>query len=155
MKSLLIALMLTFLTGCAVVRQNELHKWSDANKSLAQSGQIKWSDYYTQLFDKIEEADLGIHRGPALQATNGLIASAKQYERGQITKEQFENAQRSAKAQVANARAAAIANDDDDDAVSAGFNSMAGAFKQNQQYFQNKIDRQFTCTRNGNTTNCR
>jgi len=159
MKHIITILALVLLTGCAAVRQSELVKWSDATKAMAQSGQIKWSDYYTQLFDKIEEADLGIHKGYSLQAANGLIDAAKQYENGQISKEQFEAAQRSAKAYVAQARSAIIANSDD--GVSSGMNSMSNAFKQNAEYFQSQQrssrtiqSNQTTCRRLGAYTTC-
>jgi hypothetical protein len=151
---LLLSLILAFgLIGCANTKNSELSKWSADTHEKAKSGEIKWSQYYIQLFENIEKADLGQSKGHALYVANNLITASQKYESGQISKEQFEGEQRSAKAYTANIEAQI--QKEEEIRYSNGLDAMQNSFKQSQQYYQRQIDKQRTCTTYGNTTTCR
>lgn len=97
MKKVLLAALVAFLLiGCAM---QQINQWSAENRSLAENGKIKWSQYYSNLYQKI----LSLHipnKGATLENINNMILISQNYEAGTITKEQFEYSQRSAEAQL-------------------------------------------------------
>lgn len=97
MNKLIIVLML-LLASCANQQVTETKSWAAANIKLAQSGQIKWSDYYLQFYDRIKNINGIEDKGFYLELTNQNIDAAKAYEEGKISKEEFDSYQRKAEA---------------------------------------------------------
>ena len=97
------------ITGCATApAQPEFVTFALANRPLAESGQLKWSDYYLNLYR------VGARSGMAVgqqSRVNDLISYAQQYERGSMTKDEFENRRRLA--QIAGAEDAERAREMD------------------------------------------
>jgi methionyl-tRNA formyltransferase len=93
---LLIALVLVLtLGGCAHLEAQKVSNWARQNKPLAESGQMKWSDYYTQLFDHIKAVPDNINgKGFYLQASATMIDAAKAFEEGRASKDEFDSFQR-------------------------------------------------------------
>lgn len=107
MKRLLLILMVIWFAGCAGVPP-ELQKWSNETKAKAQAGEVQWSVYYKELFNRLSAANFPA-KGVTLERVNTLIVAAQGYEQGNITKEQFESVQRSMIAQQEATRDAARA----------------------------------------------
>lgn len=100
MKLLLIALLI--LSSCATTApgKSQISIYVDTNKPLAESGQIKWSDYYLGLYDAASKETHPI-TGDALSVYNHLINKAKEYESNAITKDEFYSFRRDANARLA------------------------------------------------------
>lgn len=86
------------LSGCAT--DLALTKWTEDNQVKAQAGSISWTDYYTQLYQRTEAANI-TGKGQALNRVNVMIAAARAYDAKQMSKEDFQNLQRIARAQQA------------------------------------------------------
>lgn len=99
MKILLILAML--LSGCAT-NQNKpsaFQIYGESNFNRAESGEIKWSDYYLGAYEKLR-LESGRNTGNQLIIFNELIDTAKSYEAGTITKDQFDSKRRDAKGKL-------------------------------------------------------
>jgi hypothetical protein len=108
----------TFFAGCAAPSM----RYAQQNKSRAEQGEIKWSDYYKGLYDVAARAN---ESGQMLTRINAMIDAAQSYEMGNISKDQFEYLRRQAQAGQAV----------EDEAVSqqrqAAFAAMAKSFNAN------------------------
>lgn len=125
------------LAGCASPQVRELSMWVAATKEQAVSGQIKWSDYYKQLYQRVANLPIGTGGKPKyMEASSGLIDASLAYEAGKIDKEQFESAQRTAQNLIASeeqARATQSAA-----AWAAAMQNISNSYKQSSQYYQNQ-----------------
>ena len=112
MKKLLIVCLFV-LGGCATPQPQgpspqmvELQQYVSLHKPLAEKGELKWSDYFAAVYERQVMAGFP----PQMyQITNKLRHSAQQYEKGELSKEDFEFERRDSKAQwqiVANQLAA-------------------------------------------------
>ena len=83
------------LSGCVQMEVQKVKEWNTTAKAEAKAGNMKWSDYYLQLYDKINgiQGDV-VGKGWYLGATNALIDASKAYEAGKVTKDEFESFQR-------------------------------------------------------------
>ena len=88
------------LAGCVSPQVREYTTWLNTNLELAKAGQIKWSDFYTQGYDRIKNLDGLADKGFYLQLCNQDIDAAKSYEAGKISKDEFESYQRNSDAIV-------------------------------------------------------
>lgn len=93
--SLAIALL---LSACASPQQRaqveDFHKWRSNRQSQAQMGQIPWSIYYSELWSRMNNLPSDPQKPLMLETTARLIPLARQFEAGQISKDQFEDARR-------------------------------------------------------------
>jgi len=94
---IVVFILFVLLTACAT--QN-VQAYRTANKPLAQSGQMKWSDYYLGLYSEADKTNAP-GKGDYLSIVNSLISASKKYENGEISKSEFEDYQREANADVA------------------------------------------------------
>lgn len=98
-KSLALAVFVTLIAGCATPNGNtrsnpqmdELQFYIASNKARAESGAMKWSEYYNGVYQR----HVAAHTPPELiQVVNKLLWNAQQYESGAISKEEFDFRQR-------------------------------------------------------------
>ena len=111
-KLIFTALVAVLLGGCASPQVKAVNEYAKSNLPLAKSGEIKWSDYYKGVYDRLLSVESRPGRAENLEAANLLIDGALMYENGQITKDQFESFQRAAIADIEKKKqqADAIAN---------------------------------------------
>lgn len=98
MKSLAIILLL-LLAGCVNPAVKEIQDWSATNKPLVESGQMKWSDYYKEIYSRFEKLPNTAGKADGMQWANLLIQAAQLYESGAMSKDQFENFRRTVQVQ--------------------------------------------------------
>ena len=89
------------LSGCASSQMNDLNAWAATALPQAKAGDIKWSDYYKTLFDKLSAIPSHPDKGIYMQMSSAMIKVSQDYEAGQLTKDQFDEAQRAAISQSA------------------------------------------------------
>jgi hypothetical protein len=99
MKILLILALL--LSGCATNLQkpSAFQIYAESNFTRAESGEMKWSDYYLGAYEKLR-LESSKNTGNQLIIFNELIDTAKAYEAGAITKDQFESKRREARGKL-------------------------------------------------------
>src|SRR5450830_375595 len=97
MKLVFICFLVLFFVGCAQIQQHEASSYVSTNKPLAESGSMKWSDYYKGLYEKVAQIKVN-GTGQQLMLINNMISISLDYEAGKITKEQFDAATRDARA---------------------------------------------------------
>lgn len=98
-KSLALAIFVTLIAGCATPNGNsrgnpqmaELQFYVASNKPRAESGAMKWSEYYSGLYERHVAA-----RTPPelIQVVNKMLWNAQQYETGAISRDEFDFRQR-------------------------------------------------------------
>lgn len=99
MKRISILALIFALMSCATpsAQRHPADIYSSQNKSLAESGQLKWSDYYIGLYDSMQSKP-SYTTGDELIVINGLIDSSYDLESNKITKPEFESKRREARA---------------------------------------------------------
>lgn len=112
MKALFLALAVLALVGCETMPQqqpdprvSEFFEWRTAARKQAEAGQMKWSDYYTQSYDRIAELPNDPLAALDMQILSEMIPVARKFESGEITAEQFDDARRAARAKIRQATA--------------------------------------------------
>ncbi len=132
-KFILILVLLT-LSSCAGVKTSS---YASSNLPLAKSGSMKWSDYYTGLYNSIETDNIS-NKGEILMLANEGIKMSLDYESGKITKEEFDYIQRNIKASATqldgvatNTKRKAFADALKNAADNA--NAQSNAYRQNSQ----------------------
>jgi len=85
------------LAGCAVFTETygiqQVDDWAAANEPLARSGKIKWSQFYTQYLEKVSATPV-ISQGPIVETLGIMVTASLFYERGHLSKADFESVQR-------------------------------------------------------------
>jgi hypothetical protein len=104
MKKFIALLTTVLIIGCASTANNQYaitpsKQYSDANYPKVQSGEMKWSDYYKGLYEKVS-TERNLTTGDELLALNGLISSAQDYESNKISKDEFDSKRREAQANL-------------------------------------------------------
>lgn len=99
MSRLLLSLVLAiFLSACASPQQRaeieDFQRWRTSRQSQAQVGQIPWSTYYSELWARLSSLPSDPQKPLMMETTARLIPLARQYEAGQISRDQFEDARR-------------------------------------------------------------
>lgn len=86
------------LTACASPQQRaqaeDFQKWRTNRYSQAQMGQIPWSTYYSELWSRANNLPSDPQKPLLLETTARLIPIARQFESGQMTRDQFDDARR-------------------------------------------------------------
>lgn len=97
MKAMRFLLLLSMLgmAGCASQQKQDLQDWASANKPLAESGQIKWSDYYKEIYKRVSAIPSQSGKAENLEWANLLIQASLLYESGALDKEGFDAVHRS------------------------------------------------------------
>jgi len=89
------------MVGCASPQVNELNAWADKALPQARAGEMKWSDYYMTLFERLSALPSHPDKGVNMQMASTMIKASQDYESGQLSKQQFDEAQRAVMAQSA------------------------------------------------------
>jgi hypothetical protein len=94
----LILITAALLAACTHPAVREFQTWSEQTKPLAESGQIKWSDYYKEAFKRISEVPNIPGKASAMERADMLITASVAYEGDKISKEDFDSIRRIAAA---------------------------------------------------------
>lgn len=105
LQQLLGILGIALIAGCATAPTPAV-QYAYANRPLAESGAMKWSDYYTGLYSAILQSNQS-GKSQLMARASSMIDTAKAYERGELSADQFESKRRQMQtAQVADDQAA-------------------------------------------------
>jgi hypothetical protein len=90
-------LSLALLTcGCAIFTETygiqEVDNWAAMNEPLAESGKMKWSEFYSQYLEKVSAAPV-ISNSPVVERLGIMITASLFYERGRLDKSGFDSVQ--------------------------------------------------------------
>jgi len=90
------AALLVPLSGCAIFTEThgiqEVDNWAAANEPLAESGKMKWSEFYSQYLEKVSETPV-IKNSPVVERLGIMVTASLFYERGRIDKAAFDSVQ--------------------------------------------------------------
>ena len=90
------AMVVLSLCGCAIFSETfgiqEVDNWVRSNEPLAESGKIKWSDFYAQYLEKVSATPV-ISQSPVVEQLGIMITAALFYERGRIDRAGFDSVQ--------------------------------------------------------------
>jgi len=93
---LLAAPLALWLCACAIFTETygiqEVDNWVTKNEPLAESGKMKWSEYYSQYLEKVSAAPV-ISQSPVVERLGIMVTASVFYERGRIDKAGFESVQ--------------------------------------------------------------
>src|SRR3979490_2966642 len=92
-----IAIFALSLAGCAIFSETygiqEVDNWVRRNEPLAESGKIKWSDFYAQYLERVAAAPV-ISRSPVVERLGIMITASLFYEQGRLDQAGFDSGQR-------------------------------------------------------------
>ena len=80
----MILVLLLLLNACAGPELRELKTWTETANPKAESGEMLWSDYYTQLYDRMSKVSGVGDQGFYLNLFAQIIDAAKSYEAGKV-----------------------------------------------------------------------
>ena len=90
------AMVVLSLSGCAIFSETygiqEVDNWVRSNEPLAESGKMKWSDFYAQYLEKVSTTPV-ISQSPVVEQLGIMITAALFYERGRIDRAGFDSVQ--------------------------------------------------------------
>ncbi len=85
------------LGGCAMFGEihaiQEVDNWARNNEPLAESGKMKWSEFYSQYLERVSAAPV-ISHGPVVERLGIMITASLFYEQGRLDKAAFDSVQR-------------------------------------------------------------
>ncbi len=85
------------LCSCAIFSEThgiqEVDNWVRSHERLAESGKMKWSDFYAQYLEKVSAAPV-ISQGPVVERLGIMITASLFYEQGRLDKTGFDSVQR-------------------------------------------------------------
>jgi len=85
-----------WLCGCAIFTETygiqEVDNWAAQNEPLAESGKIKWSEFYSQYLERVSATPV-ISQGPVVERVGIMVTASLFYERGRIDKAGFDSVQ--------------------------------------------------------------
>ena len=92
-----IAIFALSLGGCAIFSETygiqEVDNWARRNEPLAESGKMKWSEFYAQYLERVSATPV-ISQGPVVERLGIMIAASLFYEQGRLDKAAFDSVQR-------------------------------------------------------------
>ena len=84
------------LCSCAIFTETygiqEVDNWVARNEPLAESGKMKWSEFYSQYLEKVSATPV-ISNSPVVERLGIMITASLFYERGRIDKAGFDSVQ--------------------------------------------------------------
>lgn len=84
------------LCGCAIFTETygiqEVDNWAARNEPLAESGKMKWSEFYSEYLEKVSATPV-INNSPVVERLGIMITASLFYERGRIDKSSFDSVQ--------------------------------------------------------------
>jgi len=91
------AILVLSLSGCAIFEETygiqEVDNWVRSNEPLAESGRMKWSEFYARYLEKVVAAPV-ISQGPVVERVGIMITAALFYEQGRLDKAGFDSVRR-------------------------------------------------------------
>ena len=82
------------LSGCAMFEETygiqEVDNWVRSNEPLAESGRMKWSEYYARYLEKVAAAPV-ISQGPVIEGAGIMLTAALFYEQGRVDRAGFDS----------------------------------------------------------------
>jgi len=78
--------------GCTSPRDgalDEFARWHDSARAQAQAGNLSWSEFYRQSFDRLTAMPPSLQQDTRLENTVLLLSTARKYESQEITAQQF------------------------------------------------------------------
>src|SRR5262249_47588683 len=82
--------------GCAIFTEThgiqEVDNWAAANEPLAESGKMKWSEFYSQYLERVSATPV-IKNSPMAERLGIMVTASLFYERGRIDKPAFDSVQ--------------------------------------------------------------
>lgn len=91
------AILALSLSGCAIFEEThgiqEVDNWVRTNEPLAESGRMKWSEFYARYLEKVAAAPV-ISQGPVVERLGIMITAALFYEQGRLDKAGFDSVRR-------------------------------------------------------------
>lgn len=100
MKRAIAFVCVLMLCGCGIKQAYEFKDWNEGALAMAESGDLKWSDYYKDRYDRLAKLPQGLPGlGFSMLLTNTLLDASLAYESGKISKEEFDSLRRKSKAE--------------------------------------------------------
>ena len=91
-----VAASLLLLCGCAIFTEThgfqDVDNWAARNEPLAESGKMKWSEFYSQYLEKVSATPV-INHSPVVERLGIMVTASLFYERGRIDKTAFDSVQ--------------------------------------------------------------
>src|SRR5712691_6356605 len=91
-----IAIFALSLAGCAIFSETygiqEVDNWVRRNEPLAESGKMKWSDFYAQYLERVAAAPV-ISQSPVVERLGIMITASLFYEQGRLDRARFDSVQ--------------------------------------------------------------
>ena len=88
------AILTLALSGCAMFEEThgiqEVDNWVRSNEPVAESGRMKWSEYYARYFEKVAAAPV-ISQGPVIEGAGIMVTAALFYEQGRLDRAGFDS----------------------------------------------------------------
>jgi len=85
------------LCGCAIFSETygiqEVDNWARSNEPLAESGKMKWSDFYARYLEKVSATPV-LSQSPVVERLGIMITASLFYEQGRLDKTGFDSVQR-------------------------------------------------------------
>ncbi|MDR2327440.1 MAG: hypothetical protein LBE51_18820 [Acidovorax sp.] len=85
---------------CACAATTPLQAWQSSSSQAAESGRIKWSDYYADKYTQLAQTKSFAGKSDLMKLASQLVDKSKEYESGHISKDQFESARRNEQTEV-------------------------------------------------------
>lgn len=119
------------LAGCATPQQphpavTEFTQYVDANLPRARAGDLRWSDYYWQAYERLRQVPPHWERDLLVQAYSDMYQTARRFERGELSADEFKDAQRAAAMRVDERASAARSAAAQQDAATRAANAQMG-----------------------------
>ena len=96
-RSTATAIFVLSLCGCAIFSETygiqEVDNWVRNNEPLAESGKMKWSDFYARYLEKVSATPV-IGQSPVVERLGIMVTAALLYEQGRLDKAGFVSVQR-------------------------------------------------------------
>jgi len=84
------------LCGCAIFTETygiqEVDDWARSNEPLAESGKMKWSDFYARYLEKVTATPV-INQSPVVERLGIMVTASLFYEQGRLDKTGFDSVQ--------------------------------------------------------------
>ena len=91
------AALVLFLCGCSLFKEiydvQSIDNWARSNEPLAESGKLKWSEFYAQYLERVSATPV-ISQGPVVERLGIMITASLFYEQGRLDKAAFDSVQR-------------------------------------------------------------
>jgi len=96
-RSTATAMVALSLAGCAIFSEThgiqEVDNWVRSNEPLAESGKLKWSEFYAQYLEKVSATPV-ISQSPVVERLGIMVTASLFYEQGRLDKAGFDSVQR-------------------------------------------------------------